>query len=155
VTEAPAAGPPSDRDPLNKALISPFGASDMSVRLTALFANDPSRGSLLRTFVAVDAKDLTFTEEADGTRVAKFDLSTVLFSENGTVVNRQDQIATLRLRRGLYEQALGEGVIYDFDLPLKHAGAFQLRVALRDSGSQKIGAAGQFIQAPNLTGGQL
>lgn len=155
VTEEPAAGPASDRDPLNKALVSPFGANDMSVRLTALFANDPSRGSLLRTFVAVDAKDLTFTEEVDGTRTAKFDLSTVLFSENGTVVNRQDQIATLRLRRGLYEQALGDGVIYGFDLPVKHAGAFQLRVALRDSGSQKIGAAGQFIQAPNLSDGQL
>ena len=45
--------------------------------------------------------------------------------------------------------------VYGVDLPMKQAGALQLRVALRDSASQKIGAAGQFIQAPNLSDGQL
>jgi hypothetical protein len=125
------------------------------VRLAALFANDPARGSLLRTFVVVDAKDLTFSEEPDGAHVAKFDLSSVLFSANGAVVNRQDHNAVLRLRGHPYERALREGVVYGVDLPLPQAGAFQLRVALRDSTSQRIGAAGQFIQAPNLSDGQL
>jgi VWFA-related protein len=154
-TEDPAAGTLLQIDPLNKALSSPFGANDITVRVTSLFANDPARGSLLRTFVAVDAKDFTFTEEPDGTKVAKFDISSVLFSDNGTMANRQDRSATLRLRGGPYERALREGVVYSIDLPVKQPGAFQLRVALRDSASQKIGAAGQFIQAPNLNDGQL
>ena len=150
-----AAAPATETDRLNKALSSPFGANDMTVRLTALFANDPKLGSLLRMFVAIDAKDLTFSEEPDGTRVAKFDLSTALFSQNGAIVNRQDQNATLRLRGRPYERALREGVVYGVDLPLKHAGGFQVRVAVRDSASQKIGAAGQFVQSPNLGDGQL
>jgi len=145
----------AESDRLNKALTSPFGANEITVRLAALFANDPARGSLLRTFVAVDAKDLTFSEEPDGAHVAKFDLSSVLFSASGAVVNRQDHNAVLRLRGEPYERALREGVVYGIDLPLKQPGAFQLRVALRDSASQKIGTAGQFIQAPNLNDGQL
>jgi hypothetical protein len=155
VTEAPAAGPAAETDRLNKALSSPFGANDITVRLTTLFVNDPARGSLLRTFVAVEAKDLTFTPEPDGTHVAKFDLSSVMFSDNGAVVNRQDQTATLRLRGKPYERALRDGVVYGVDLPLQQAGAFQVRVAVRDSASQRIGAAGQFVQAPNVGAGAL
>ena len=155
VTEEPATGPTAETDRMTKALSSPFGANDVTVRLTALFANDAARGSMLRTFVAVDAKDLTFTPEPDGTQVAKFDLSSVVFSDNGAVVNRQDHAATLRLRGRPYERALREGVVYGIDLPLKRAGAFQVRVAVRDSASQKIGAAGQFVQAPNVGAGTL
>lgn len=154
-TDETASGTASQVDPLNKALSSPFGANDLTVRMAVLFANDPARGSLLRTFVAVDAKDLTFTQEPDGTHVAKFDISGILFGGNGAMVNRQDQSATLRLRGKPYEGALRDGVVYSIDLPVKVAGAFQLRVAVRDSASQKIGAAGQFIQAPNLSDGQL
>lgn len=155
VTEEPAAGPTAETDRLNKALTSPFGAHDITVRVATLFANDPARGSMLRTFVNIDAKDLTFTKEADGTHVAKFDLSSLVFSDNGAVVNRQDQAATLRLRGHPYERALREGVVYGVDLPLKRAGAFQVRVAVRDSASQRIGAAGQFVQAPNVSDGTL
>ena len=155
VTEEPAVGPAAESDRLNKALSSPFGVNDITVRLTTLFANDPARGSMLRTFVAVEAKDLTFTQEPDGTQIAKFDLSSVVFSDNGAVVNRQDQAATLRLRGRPYERALREGVVYGVDLPLKQAGALQVRVAVRDSVSQRIGAAGQFVQAPNIGDGTL
>jgi VWFA-related protein len=154
-TEDPGGAAVLQADPLNKALSSPFGANELTVRMASLFANDPVRGSLLRTFVAVDAKDLTFTEEPDGAHVAKLDISSVLFAGNGAMVSRQDQSAMLRLRGRPYERALREGVVYGIDLPLRQAGAFQLRVAVRDSASQKIGAAGQFIQAPNLSDGQL
>ncbi len=155
VTEEPAAGPAAETDRLHKALSSPFGANDITVRLTTLFVNDPARGSLLRTFVAVDAKDLTFKPEPDGTQIATFELSSVMFSDNGAVVNRQDQTATLRLRGQPYERALRDGVVYGVDLPLRQAGAFQVRVAVRDSASQRIGAAGQFVQAPDVGAGAL
>ena len=146
---------PSDRDSLNSALVSPFSKNDIAVRLATLFANDPKRGSLLRVFLTVNAKDLSFTLEPDGTHVAKLDFSTALFGQNGAIANRQNQSATLRLRGKPYERAMREGVFYGFDLPIKQAGAFQLRLALRDAASQRIGASGQFIQVPNLSNGGL
>jgi hypothetical protein len=110
---------------------------------------------MLRSFVVVNAEDLTFTTMPDGLRMAKFDVSSVLFSENGAVVDRQDFRGVVALSQGLYERSQREGVVYAFDLPLKRAGAFQLRVALRDATTQRIGAAGQFVQTPNLSGGKL
>ena len=140
---------------MNHALASPFGKNDIAVRLASIFGNDPARGSLLRVLLNVDAKDLSFTLEPDGTHVAKLDLSTVLFGENGSIVNRQDQNATLRLRGKPFERAIREGVVYGFDLPVKQSGGFQLRVALRDVASERIGASGQFIHVPNLSNGEL
>jgi VWFA-related protein len=156
VTEEKApVGPTAERDRMNKALISPFGASEIAVRVNALFADHPVQGSLLRSFVVVDAKDLTFTTSPDGLNRAKFELSSLLLSENGAVVDRQDSNVMVALAAGAYERAQREGVVYSFDLPLKRAGAFQLRVAVRDAGTQRIGAAGQFVQTPSLNGGQL
>jgi VWFA-related protein len=147
------AAQPVDR--LNHALISPFAARDIALGVATYFANDPARGSLLRVFLSLSAKDLTFAVEPDGTHVAKLDLSGVLFGENGAVANRQDLSAMLRLRGQRYERALRDGVVYSFDWPLKQTGALQLRVALRDAASQKIGASGQLIYVPKLDNGEL
>lgn len=155
VEENRKASPVSDQDRLNTALMSPWGRNDIAVRVVTFFANDPARGSLLRVFLIVNAKDLSFTVEPDGKNVTKLDLSTVLFGENGSIANRRDQNATLRLRGKPYERAMREGVVYGFDLPMKQTGTFQLRVALRDPASQRIGASGQFIHVPNLSNGEL
>ena len=155
VEENKGSAAPSERDRLNSALASPFSKNDIDVRIATLFANDPKSGSLLRVFLTLDPKALTFTLEPDGTHTAKIDLSTVLFGENGSISKRQDQNATLRLRGKPYERAMREGVFYGYDLPIKQPGAFQLRVALRDTASQRIGASGQFVHVPNLTNGEL
>ena len=155
VTENPTAPTVSERDRVNKALISPFGANDISVRLAALFANHPTDGSILRGFVVIDAKELTFATDADGMHSTKFDLSNLLLSENGAVVNREDLGVTVRLSQEAYERAQREGVVSDFDVPLKGAGAFQLRVAVHNTTTKRIGAAGQFVQVPDLSEGHL
>jgi VWFA-related protein len=154
-TENATAGPPTERDRMKTALLSPFGAKDIAVRLKAFFANDPVRGSLLRNFVVVDAKDLTFYTEANGMPTVRYEVSYVLFNENGAVVDRQDQTMTMQLSQEVFERAQREGMVYSFDLPLKRTGSFQLRVALRDVRSQRIGSASQFVQTPNLSDGRL
>lgn len=142
-------------DQMNKALLSPFGANEVTVHLTSFFVDDPVQGPLLRSFLYLDPKDLTFTEEAGGWHVAKLDLRSVLFGDNGRVMGQQDQAGTLRFRGAGYERALRDGMVYGFDTPVKQRGAFQFRVAVRDQGSSRIGAAGQFVEVPNLQNGQL
>jgi VWFA-related protein len=154
-SEESRSGQVADRDRLNRALVSPFGANEIPVRLTTFFANDPQRGSLLRCFMILQAKELTFKQEPDGTHTSNLELSSILFGDNGAIAHRQDQNATLRLRGKPYERALREGVVYGFDLPLKKSGAFQLRVALRDQASQRVGASGQFIVVPSVASGEF
>ena len=156
VDETKGTAQPSDKDRLNSALASPFSKHDLSVRLGTFFnSNDVARGPLLYVFLMLDAKQLSFTTEPDGTQVAKFDLSSVLFGENGSIAHRQDQNATLRLRGKPFERAMREGVVYGIELPVKQGGGFQLRVALRDTVSQRIGASGQFVHVPTLSNGEL
>lgn len=110
---------------------------------------------MVRSFVFVDVKDLTFSLDADGMYKSKYDLSYILYNENGAVINREDLKVTARLSRESYERARREGEVYDFDVPLKRGGAFQLRVAVRDAATRRIGTATQFVQAPDIANGQL
>ena len=138
------------RDLTLLALASPFGAGDIDVRLTPLFADTPDAGAQLRSLLHVDARALTFTDEADGFHKATLQLTGILFGDNGNPVGEHSRTVTLRLRGEAYERALRDGVVESFDMPVKKSGAFQFRVAVRDEASARIGAAGQFVEIPDL-----
>jgi VWFA-related protein len=151
VTEDEARRPElTSDDQMRLALISPFGGSDINLRLTTFFANDATAGSLLRSFLYLDVSDLTFTEKPDGMHEATFALSSVVFGDNGRDLSRQDRSTTIRLTSESYQRAQREGLVYSFDTPVKRYGTFQFRVAVRDQISKRIGAAGQFVEVPNL-----
>ena len=143
------------RDEMNSALISPFGKSDLTVRLTTFYTNDAAKGSLLRTLLYLDAHDLIFTPQPDGKQKASFDLSYIIFGDNGRVIGRQDTLAALQLTKPTYDRVMREGLVYGFDVPVAQFGTFQFRAAVRDTVSSRIGAAGQFIEVPNLRNDRL
>lgn len=142
-------------DQMKKALISPFGANEIKLRLTSFFVDEASKGPTLRSFLYLEPRDLAFTEQPDGWRVANLDLKVMLFGDNGKVVGEEDQSGSLRLRGNAYERAQREGFVYSFDVPAKQSGAVQFRVAVRDLNSSRIGAAGQFVEVPDISGGRL
>jgi hypothetical protein len=45
---------------------------------------------------------------------------------------------------------LSEGLVYMMKVPIKKPGVYQLRVAVRDSLTEKVGSASQFIEVPDL-----
>lgn len=144
----------SPSDQLKKALISPFGANEINVRLTTLFTNFET-GSLLRSLIYIKAQDLAFVDEPDGGHKATFDLGIILFGENGSVKDQQSRLVTLKLSKDAYESAVRNGIVYALDTPMTLTGAFQFRIALRDQLSSHIGSAGQFIQIPSLSNRRL
>ncbi len=151
------ARPPQPRivDRINQALISPFVANDITVQLTSFFANDQTSGALLHSFLFFDPRNLTFVDQPDGTHEARFDLNTIVFGDNGRIVGRQMQMVTFRVGAKRYDRALHEGVVYPFDLPVQQSGTVQLRIAILDKNSSRIGSAGQVIEVPNLKNKQL
>lgn len=156
VSEADAPERPSTiQDRVLRALASPFGASEINVRVTPLLVDDNARGPLLRLFLSFAAKELTFTEESDGSRAAKLILTTILFGDNGGIANRHDHKATLRLDRQTFQRAAREGVVYTYDLPVKDTGDFHFRLAVIDPLSSRVGAAGQFLTIPHLKDGDF
>lgn len=155
VTDVEARSKRTNRDRMNLALLSPFAAADIDLELTALFANTPANGNELHSFLYFQARDLTFTEEPDGWRRAVFDLSGVIFGDNGAIAHQISETRTLRLRNEAYDQVLRRGLTYRLVLPVPKPGSYQFRVALRDTGTSRIGSAGQFVEVPNLKNDKL
>jgi len=145
----------SAADEMSKALISPFGAHDVSIRLTSFFIDEPGKGSALRSFLYLDPHDLTFTDQIDGWRVTKLDIDGVLFGDNGRVLAKADQTGSVRVRPDATQRTIRDGITYAFDIPVKLRGGVQLRIAVRDVSSGRIGSAGQFVEIPNLQSGRL
>jgi len=137
------------------ALVSPFGSSGVHLQLTSLFSNDAKAGSIMRSLLHVDAHDLSFVDEPDGWHKSVFDILAVTFGDNGVPVDQVSRTHTVRLRGETYKRVWRDGFIYVVTVPLKKPGAYQLRVALRDTDSDRLGSAGQFIDVPDIKKNRL
>jgi VWFA-related protein len=138
------------------ALSSPFASGGVHLRLTSLYANDPKAGSFMRSLLHIDLRDLTFTDEPDGWHKSVFDVIAITFGDNGTIVGQAvSKTQTIRLRGDTYKSLLNSGLVYVLTFPVKKAGAYQLRTALRDEASERIGSASQFIQVPDINKNRL
>jgi hypothetical protein len=144
---------PANRTPKQQimtALTSPFAVNGIALRLNTLFGNDAKSGSYVRSLLHVNASDLKFTDEANGVKKAVFDVLAVSFGDNGTVADQISNSYTMTVTPERYRKVMDEGFVYFFTFPVKKPGAFQLRVAIRDSQSEKVGSANQFVEVPNL-----
>jgi VWFA-related protein len=140
---------------LAAAITSPFASGAVDLRLTSLFLNDPNYGSFMRSLIYVDAHSLTFSNEPDGTHKATVDVAAMTFGVDGRIVDQRFRTETLQVRDAEYRAALRDGLTFGINLPIKNPGAFQLRVAVRDAPSERVGSANQFIEVPNLSKNQL
>lgn len=141
---------------LMSALVSPFVSGDVHLRLTSLFGDDPKEGPSMRSMLHVNARDLKFTKEPDGTYKAVLDMLITVLGDNGAVVGQPlTNTQTILAKDKTYEQILQDGLVYILNVPVKQPGAYQLRVAVRDAKSELVGAAGHFIEVPDLTRGRL
>lgn len=138
------------------ALTSPFGATGVHLQLTSFFANDARAGSYMRSVLHVDAHDLTFTDEPNNVHKCVFDVVAITFGDNGAVVDQPiGKTYTLALPDDVYQRAIRDGLVYYVTVPIKKAGAYQLRMSLRDSATKRIGSASQFIEVPDLKKNRL
>ena len=138
------------REQILHALISPFGAAGVPIRLTSLFANDDKVGSFMRSLLHVDGSALTFTDEPNDWHQAQFDVVAVTFGEDGKIVDEVSRVDRLRVQGETYQRVLKAGFVYLVTVPIKKPGAYQLRVALRDHASERVGSSSQFIDVPDM-----
>ena len=140
---------------LAAALISPFGAGGVGLRVTPLFFNDQKAGSYVRALLHINASDLTFKEQPDASRNTLLDVVAVNFGEAGQVVDQFTDTQDLVVSGDAYQDLLQNGLSFVLNVPVKQPGAYQLRVAVRDVSSERIGSAGQFIEIPDLKKNRL
>ena len=137
------------------ALTSPFNSGTIPVRLTGLFSYSTKTGSYLNSMLYIDAKALKFEDEPDDWHKAVFEIVAVTFGDNGQAVDDTGRPTPLRIHGNAYKQALENGFVYTMHHVVKKPGAYQLRVALRDEGSEQLGSASQFVEVPDVHKGHL
>ncbi len=140
---------PAEAKPLSVVLASPFNSGDIRLQLTSLFVHEPPRGYLLRSLFHVDTRDLDL-REAEGMLGTKLELLALTFGDNGTLVDQLDRVQEIRIAPDQLAKAQQEGLTYRLDVPVKKPGAYQLRVAIRDTATGRVGSAHQLIQVPDL-----
>jgi VWFA-related protein len=147
-----------NRTPLEQmraAMLSPFHSSSVRLRLTALYAEAPKGGAIVRNLIHIDARDLTFQLVVSSEPAAKVEMVAVATSLGFVPVGTVAQSYEIHLPAKRPEQALEEGLVYTLDVPVKKPGAYQIQVAVRDTVSGKIGSASQFLEIPELKKGRV
>src|SRR5215470_12976661 len=151
--EAPP--PATKQEQLVKALASPFSTGSLRVRLTTLFSNGEKQGSFINVLLHIDAHDLTFKKEDDGSRTDVVDVAAVTFDADGRQIDGVDRTYRFHIPEQSYEEVLRKGLVYSAHLPVKKAGPYQMRVVLRDDANAQLGSATQFIDVPDVSKDRL
>lgn len=132
------------------ALTSPFASGDVRVRLTSLFGGYLKNGAFVSSLMHIDLGNVHFEEEPGGWHKAVLDVVAFTFGEEGQVVDQIDRTETFRVRNQAFDTVRRDGLVYTLQVPVRKPGAYQLRVAVRDAVTEKLGSAGQFIEVPSL-----
>ena len=134
---------------------SPFAESEIPIHFNAIYNYDQKHGAYVRSLLHMNIADLDFKKQADGRMKAALDVFAYAFTENGRVAAKQQKAYTIALTPENYEKLRSSGFVYDFLFPIEKPGPYQLRVAIRDKGLNKIGSASQFIEVPDLKKARL
>jgi VWFA-related protein len=140
----------SRADQLMAALLSPFASGGVKLQLTTFFLNDASVGSTIRSVMLMDSRDLTFTPQPDGRQRAVLDVVAVTLGEDGQIVDQVALNETIIAKPERLELFMREGMLYGMNVPVRKPGAYQLRIAVRDSASGRVGSASHYIEVPDV-----
>ncbi len=132
------------------ALTSPFASGEIPVRVTSLYSNEGKKTDFLSSLLHIDVSKFKFEEEADGWRKAVFDVVVFTFGADGKVIQETNRTETVRARAEAFEELMRGGLVYTMKVLVKKPGAYQLRVAVRDHATARVGSANQFVEVPNL-----
>ena len=146
--------PATHEGKIKAALASPFTTNAVNVNMISIFSGERDN-AFVRSLVHINTGDLTFNRQANGDYVTVVNVAATVHDVNGTQLERSARSDTLRVKGSEYEFALKSGITYTLDVPIKKPGAYQLRLAVLDESSERLGSATQFIEVPDLRKNRL
>jgi VWFA-related protein len=148
---------------MRAAMLSPFRSSDVRLRLTALYAEVPKGGTVVRNLLHIDARDLTFRPDrgrnlainAPSGSSAEVEIVAVAMSMGDLPVASVARFYKCHAPADRFQEAIEEGALYTLDVPVEKRGAYQIQVAVRDTATGRVGSASQFHEIPELKKGRV
>jgi VWFA-related protein len=145
--------PKTPREKLFYSMIQPLAVASIPVTASADFLAYEGDDSQVTVQVHFDAKPLEFKEE-DGKYRFNCDLAVVAFDSSAKIVHSFAQQIKGEMRAEHLEQAKKNGFRYSTRLKLK-PGLHQLRIGVRDTGSELTGTAMAWVDVPDLKKGRI
>ena len=147
--------PPPDtpQQALHDAAMSPFSVSDIPLRATLVPGYDRKGAASVRALLYIDPRALTFTPDDTGRRVAKADVLGIVFDEWGAPTTGRTAHFTVGLEADADIDSLEAGIVYSIVVPVPKPGGYQARFSVRDTASGALGAAGEFVEVPDVKKG--
>lgn len=147
--------PQTREEQLAAALVSPFASNELGIRLTSLFGDEPNGTTYVRSLLHVDARSL-LSKETGASRATELEIIAVAVGENGQIVDQFSYPQSVKVNSETeYQQLMQNGLAYVLNFPINKPGAYQMRVAVRDSSSERLGAAMQYVEVPDLSKNRL
>ncbi len=152
----PVVKPKTMQEQLFRAIHSPFQASDLKLKLTTLYGVDGEAGARVNCMLHINMDGITVSApDKDGWQTGRIDVLVMAFGEAGTQVDQTFKTYNMRIRGESLELARKNGLLFQVGYEVKKPGPYQVRVAVRDAVSEKLGTASQFLSAPDLSKGRL
>ena len=141
--------PQTPAEQMQAAMLSPFHSAGVGLRLTALYAETAKHMPVVRNLLHIDAQDLSWNPGPEGA-TATMQVIAVATGASDVALDTVAREYTLNVPPGKLTGVIRNGVVYTLDVPVPKRGAYQIRVAVRDDASEKVGSASQFIEIPQL-----
>jgi len=135
---------------LYEAIVAPIPKPGLNVQLSAYFATSPTGESIVRGMFHLDGSEITFVDDPSGMKKAVFDVVAVTMDQKNAVVDEFTRSHNFKIDAAAIPTILRNGLIYSTDVPVKKAGTYNFRVAVRDANGHSIGSASQLVQIPDL-----
>jgi VWFA-related protein len=144
------ATPKTSEEQMLEAMLSPFASGQISLSSTSFFSTDGKKGLFMRSLIHFKGSDLKFVAEEDGWQKASFEVLAVTFGDNGQVIDTVNRVETIKAKDQGLQEIKEKGLVYSMLVPVKKPGAYQLRIAVRDTETRHIGSSSEFIEVPDL-----
>ena len=139
---------------IEAAIASPFALPGVRTSVTARLWDDAA-GTVIQSVVWIDARDLSLSAKSDGGSEVKFELVADTLDESSRLVDHFSQGYKVDVPVPFRTTVLGDGLTQRLRLPVKHPGAYQVRVAVHDLPSDRIGSHTGFVVVPDLARGKV
>jgi hypothetical protein len=152
----PAAPPAGREEALTDAMFSIFTADGVRVHLDPMFFASPpdpktgKRSPVVRAVLEIDGRDMTYTELDDGARKTVLDAALAVFNADGTQAGAKNQTFTASVSREKMAKYPKMSLQHEVDIPVSKPGQYQVRAAVRDAASRKVGSSYAFLDIPDF-----
>jgi VWFA-related protein len=152
--ERPAVEPVTKQDQVLAAIKSPVARRDIDLEAMVLYKAAQLDKGAIDISIVVDPGKLQF-EEVGGKQQASYDVVGFVFDELGKLRGGFNETINTSLTPDEFKVVIKAGGLPYTTTTTLPAGTYQIRLAVRDNKTEKVGTVSRYLEVPDLSKGRL